>query len=179
MSTIHVESWRTQQGKGVGMSTEEPTQDPQDKAFGATASRDQEIVDALAEKGVTADELPDEPAHHPRAGGKAEPMDASNETGEGKAKQNREEEPPAWIAVGHGWSSDMVMENDRHGLGCSKGMASAAVSPLSNGFHWFDLAAQNLVRFLQLQDHGDPRQIEPRIEELADGSEAFKIVLAV
>jgi hypothetical protein len=92
---IHVESWRTQHGKGAGMSTEEPTQDPQDKAFGAAASRDQEMVDALAEKGVAADELPDEPAHHPRSGGKAEPMDASNETGEGKAKQNGEEESPA------------------------------------------------------------------------------------
>jgi hypothetical protein len=61
------------------MSAEEPTQDPQDKAFGAAASRDQEVVDALAEKGVTVDELPDEPAHHPRAGGKAEPTETSAE----------------------------------------------------------------------------------------------------
>ncbi len=79
------------------MSTQEPRQDPQDKAFGAAASRDQEIVDHLAEQGVTENELPDEPARHPRAGGKAEPADTSgeNETGEGRARQNREEDPPA------------------------------------------------------------------------------------
>jgi len=79
------------------MSTQEPRQDPQDKAFGAAAGRDQEIVDHLAAQGVTEKELPDEPARHPRAGGKAEPANASeeNETGEGRARQNREEDPPA------------------------------------------------------------------------------------
>jgi hypothetical protein len=66
----------TQKSKEKEMSTEEPTQDHQDKAFGAAASRDQEVVDALEKEGVTADELPDEPAQHPRAGGKAEPTDA-------------------------------------------------------------------------------------------------------
>jgi hypothetical protein len=59
------------------MSKEQPTQDPQDKAFGAAARRDQDVVDALDEKGVTEDELPDEPMRHPRAGGKAEPASGS------------------------------------------------------------------------------------------------------
>jgi hypothetical protein len=79
------------------MSAEELTQDPQDKAFGAAASRDQDIVDALDANGVTKDELPDEPTRHPRAGGKAEPagIPADNETGAEKAAQNREEDPPA------------------------------------------------------------------------------------
>jgi hypothetical protein len=79
------------------MSTEEPTQDPQDKAFGAAASRDQEIVDALEKMAVTLDELPDEHARHPRAGRKAEPTDASSEdeTDEGETKQNQQEGPPA------------------------------------------------------------------------------------
>lgn len=54
------------------MSPKEPIKDPQDKEFGATASRDQEIVDELERNGVTEDELPDEPAHHPRSAGKAE-----------------------------------------------------------------------------------------------------------
>jgi hypothetical protein len=82
---------------GDAMSAEEPTQDPQDKAFGAAASRDQDIVDALEEKGVTEDELPDEPTRHPRAAGKAEPggTTGESETGERKAAQNREEDPPA------------------------------------------------------------------------------------
>jgi hypothetical protein len=83
--------------KGDAMSADEPRQDPQDKAFGAAASRDQDIVDALDEKGVTEDELPDEPTRHPRAGGKAEPADTAGKrkTGEDKAAQNRREDPPA------------------------------------------------------------------------------------
>jgi hypothetical protein len=79
------------------MSAEEPTQDPQDRAFGAAASRDQDIVDALDEKRATEDELPNEPTRHPRAAGKAEPAGTAgeSETGEGKAAQNRAEDPPA------------------------------------------------------------------------------------
>ena len=79
------------------MSTKEPTQDPQDKAFGAAASRDQDIVDTLKEAGVTEDELPDEPTRYPRAGGKAEPAGTAGgrKTGEDKAAQNRREDPPA------------------------------------------------------------------------------------
>jgi hypothetical protein len=57
------------------VTPEEPTQDPQDKAFGAAASRDQDIVDELEKQGVTEDELPDEPTHHPRSAGKAEPAE--------------------------------------------------------------------------------------------------------
>jgi hypothetical protein len=78
------------------MRREEATQDAQGKAFGVAAGR-QDIVDIRAEKGGAEDELPDEVTHHPRAGGKAEPTDASagNATGERKAKQNREEDPPA------------------------------------------------------------------------------------
>ncbi len=47
--------------------------------------------------GVTEDELPDEPTRHPRAAGKAEPVGTAGkrETGEEKAAQNREEDPPA------------------------------------------------------------------------------------
>ena len=78
------------------MGTREPRQDPQDKAFGAAASRDQEIIDELEKRGVTEDELPDEPTRSPRSAGKAEPADAQGvRTGEVKARQNREEEPPA------------------------------------------------------------------------------------
>jgi hypothetical protein len=55
------------------VSPEEQTQDPQDKAFGAAASRDQDIVDELEKEGVIEDELPDEPARHPGAAGKADP----------------------------------------------------------------------------------------------------------
>lgn len=54
------------------MSPDQPTQDPQDKAFGAAASRDQDLVDELEKKGVEEDELPDVPARHPRSAGKAE-----------------------------------------------------------------------------------------------------------
>jgi hypothetical protein len=76
------------------VTRDEPTQDPQDKAFGAAASRDQEAVDELEKRGVTEEELPDEPARHPRAGGKAEP--ANDESiGEPVAEQNKEEAPPA------------------------------------------------------------------------------------
>jgi hypothetical protein len=73
------------------MSAEEPTQDPKDKASGA-AARDQEIVDPLDEKGVTEDELPDEPT-----GGEAEPVGTAGEreTGEERAARNRAEDPPA------------------------------------------------------------------------------------
>jgi len=58
----------------------EPKQDPQDKAFGAAASRDQEIVDQLEKAGVTENELPDQPARHPRAAGKAEPSPTPEES---------------------------------------------------------------------------------------------------
>jgi hypothetical protein len=51
----------------------EPSEDPQDKEFGATAARDQERADRLEEQGVDEESLPDEPAADPRAGGKAEP----------------------------------------------------------------------------------------------------------
>ena len=57
------------------MSPEEPRQDPQDKAFGAAASRDQDRVDELEEEGVSAEELSDEAEKHPRSAGKAEPVD--------------------------------------------------------------------------------------------------------
>jgi hypothetical protein len=57
----------------------EPKQDPQDKAFGAAASRDQEIADELEKAGVTEDALPDQPARHPRAAGKAEPSPTAEE----------------------------------------------------------------------------------------------------
>lgn len=55
------------------MTHDEPTQDPQDKQFGATAARDQERADRLEEQGVDEDALPARPAADPRAGGKAEP----------------------------------------------------------------------------------------------------------
>jgi hypothetical protein len=79
------------------MRREEATQDGQGKAFGAAPGRDQDIVDTHADKGGAENELPDEATHHPHAGGKAEPTDASagNATGESKAEQNREEDPPA------------------------------------------------------------------------------------
>lgn len=55
------------------MTHHEPSEDPQDKKFGATAARDQERVDRLEELGVDEESLPDEPAADPRAAGKAEP----------------------------------------------------------------------------------------------------------
>ncbi len=54
---------------------EELRQDPQDKAFGAAAAADAEIVDELDDRGVTEEELPDTPSEPPRAAGKAEPQD--------------------------------------------------------------------------------------------------------
>lgn len=77
------------------MSPEEPTQDPQDKAFGVAVSRDQDLVDELEKAGVTKDELSDVPARHPRSAGKAEPAPGNVETGSARARQNREEDPPA------------------------------------------------------------------------------------
>jgi hypothetical protein len=53
---------------------QQPTQDPQDKAFGEAAARDEEAVDELEDWGAEEDDLPDEPPQHPRAGGKAEPV---------------------------------------------------------------------------------------------------------
>ena len=53
----------------------QPTQDPQDKQFGATAAADQDLVDELEDEGVTMDQLPETPASKPRAGNKAEPAD--------------------------------------------------------------------------------------------------------
>jgi hypothetical protein len=77
------------------MSIQEPTQDPQDKAFGAAASRDQDLVDQLEREGVTEEDLADKPVRHPRAGGKAEPEDPGMRTGEQRATVNRAEDPPA------------------------------------------------------------------------------------
>jgi hypothetical protein len=50
--------------------------DPQDNQFGAAVARDQELADELEDEGATDDELPDPPAHPPRAGDKAEPVDS-------------------------------------------------------------------------------------------------------
>jgi hypothetical protein len=79
------------------MSPEAPSQDPQDKAFGAAASRDQQTVDELERRGVTMDELPDEPTRHPRSAGKADPTPDSEQdaTGERAARRNQAEDPPA------------------------------------------------------------------------------------
>lgn len=47
--------------------------DPEDQQFGHKAAEDQEEVDALANRGVTEDELSDEPPRkEPRAGRKAD-----------------------------------------------------------------------------------------------------------
>jgi hypothetical protein len=80
------------------VTPEEPTQDPQDKAFGSAASRDQDIVDEREREGVTEDEVPDEPIRPPRAGGKSEPAAwdrTAHQTGNSEAQRNREEDPPA------------------------------------------------------------------------------------
>lgn len=66
------------------MEAEEPMQEPRGKAFGAGASRDQEIVDEFEQGGVAEDQLSAEPAHV-----------QGSTTGEGRARQNREEDPPA------------------------------------------------------------------------------------
>ena len=75
----------------------EPTQDPQDKAFGAAASRDQDLVDELEKQGVTAEDLSDKPIRHPRAAGKAEPTSTSGESAkqadENGAQKNRDKDP--------------------------------------------------------------------------------------
>jgi hypothetical protein len=63
------------------MTSEEPTQDPQDKAFGAAASRDQDTVDELERQGITPEELPAQPKRHPRAAGKAEPTSPREDAG--------------------------------------------------------------------------------------------------
>lgn len=55
------------------MSTSQSRQDPQDKAFGASAADDQDFVDQLDDEGVTEDELPERAEKAPRAAGKAEP----------------------------------------------------------------------------------------------------------
>jgi hypothetical protein len=48
--------------------------DPEDQEFGHKAAEDQEVVDALEERGLTEEDLPDEqPVNGPRAGRKAEP----------------------------------------------------------------------------------------------------------
>jgi len=57
------------------VASHEHTQDSQDSQFGKTASEDQEWVDQLDDEGVPLDALPDEPTHHPRAAGKAEPAE--------------------------------------------------------------------------------------------------------
>jgi hypothetical protein len=53
--------------------TDEPRQDPQDKAFGAAAAEDQEFVDELEDEGAEEDDLPEPVGESPRAAGKAEP----------------------------------------------------------------------------------------------------------
>ncbi len=55
------------------MTTDRPRIDPQDRQFGASASRDQDIEDELESEGAKADDLPESPASSPRAAGKAEP----------------------------------------------------------------------------------------------------------
>ena len=50
--------------------------DPQDNQFGKAVAEDQELADELEAEGATDDELPDPPAHPPRAGDKAEPVDS-------------------------------------------------------------------------------------------------------
>ncbi|HEX4220161.1 MAG TPA: hypothetical protein VHZ02_17420 [Acidimicrobiales bacterium] len=47
--------------------------DPQDHQFGKAAAEDQALADELEDEGATDDELPDPPAHAPRAGDKAPP----------------------------------------------------------------------------------------------------------
>jgi hypothetical protein len=59
----------------------EHRQDPQDKQFGATASRDAEVVDRLEAEGVEEDELPEGSHERPRAGDKAEPADETSRRG--------------------------------------------------------------------------------------------------
>ena len=73
------------------VSPPEPAQDPQDKAFGAAASRDQDLVDALEKQGVTTDDLSGTPIRQPRAGGKAEP----NASGERAKQANGDVAQPA------------------------------------------------------------------------------------
>ena len=62
---------------------EQSRKDPQDQAFGAASREDQELVDELEKEGVTEDELPDQPARHPRAAGKAEVAPESHWSGSG------------------------------------------------------------------------------------------------
>lgn len=45
--------------------------DPQDHQFGKAVAEDQELADELEDDGATDDELPDMPAHPPRATDKA------------------------------------------------------------------------------------------------------------
>ena len=47
--------------------------DPQDRAFGAEAAKDQEIVDELDDSGALEEDLPERRGDLPRAGGKARP----------------------------------------------------------------------------------------------------------
>ena len=56
---------------------QEPTQDPQDKAFGAAASEDQDIVDELERRGLTEEELSDEPTRIPVPVGRPSPRHPS------------------------------------------------------------------------------------------------------
>jgi hypothetical protein len=56
-------------------SFEVPRSDPQDHAFGVAAEHDQKIVDQLGSEGVSEEDLPAEPMRHPRAGGKAAPVE--------------------------------------------------------------------------------------------------------
>ena len=49
------------------------TPDPQDRAFGAEATKDQEIVDEFDDSGALEEDLPKGRDNPPRAGGKARP----------------------------------------------------------------------------------------------------------
>ena len=80
------------------MGAQEPTQDPQDKAFGAAASRDQEFVDELEEEGRhdgrTSRRTGRRRVPDPRERQNRRPPQGAT-TGEDQAKRNRAEEPPA------------------------------------------------------------------------------------
>lgn len=56
---------------------DEHRQDPQDKEFGAQASRDADVADRIADE-QGADAVPGEGRAAPRASGKAEPEDGQS-----------------------------------------------------------------------------------------------------
>ncbi len=61
------------------MAPEQPTKDPQDQAFGATAAKDLEIVDEFDDMGAEEEDLPDDREEAPRAAGKALPMNGDRD----------------------------------------------------------------------------------------------------